>query len=148
MYTHLDINQTWGPDLLIDCPACGAAGVPGLSYELKERLNFVYVHKTVWVVCSACGRRLLSRLPLDDLAGEPPHQISYHLEVRNSLPGRLMAICAMILSPTPALGLVVAVIAVLMNRKSSGWPKKVGYTGLAISLIFNLLFFAVFLLVE
>ncbi len=131
----------------IDCPACGAAGVPGLSYQIEERAYFVFVHRTAWVVCSACGRHLFSRLLLDDLLGQLPHQISDHLVLRDSLPGRLMAICAMILSPTPALGLIVAVIAVLINRKSLGWPKKISYIGLAISLIFNLLF-AVLLLNE
>ena len=132
----------------IDCPACGAVGVPGLPYQLKERLNFVFVHKTAWVVCSACGRHLVSRLLLDDLLDQQPHQISDHLTVGNSLPGRVMAICAMILSPAPALGPIVAVIAVLINRKSLGWPKTVSYIGLAVSLILNLFSFSMLLLVE
>ena len=124
----------------IDCPACGAVGVPGLSYQIKERAYFVFVHRTAWVVCSACGRHVFSRLCLEDLLGQPPHQISDYLAVRNSLPGVMMAIFAMILSPSPALGLVVAVIGVLINRKSLGWPKKASYLGLAMALVFNLLF--------
>jgi len=147
MSINFSSSEARGPDLSIDCPACGAVGVPGLSYQIKERFNFFYIHKTAWVICSACERHLFSRLLLDDLVLLPPHQVSDHLMPMDSFSGRVMAICAMILSPMPALGLVVAVIAVLINRKAIGWSRIASYIGLLLSLAFSLLL-AILLLLE
>ena len=62
-----------GPEIVIDCPACGAQRTPASSQQVTEKLRLLHFiplltmrHNYVW--CKACQKKLVSSLDVEDLA--------------------------------------------------------------------------------
>ncbi len=113
----------------INCPACGHLDVPGEILERQETLmeNLVVpmgTQTTWWIVCSSCQAKLYSKLSAAKLQGKTPAELVGQVYVYVSFVNQFMAVAALLLAVCPLLGTILAAIAWVMNRKMTGWPRK------------------------
>ena len=94
----------------------------------------VSTHTTWWVVCSVCKARLYSKVSGAELQQRTADQLVGVVVSRVSLVHQFFAVASVLLSVSPGLGVIVALIAYLLNRKSPGWPNIVSKVGLGLSL--------------
>lgn len=132
-----------GPTVPIHCPLCHASAVAADSYELSEEVVVQFVFpvfrwRNTFVTCPACKRELVAKLPLAELANHSPSQLSPHLVGRESLVGNFLAIACAVLCWVPAVGLVLGVVAALVNRRATGWPRTASRIGLAVAVVVTL----------
>lgn len=120
-------------NLRINCPRCGAKETRAVCYTVREVLGLIVWHKTHWVKCLACGTELYSRLPPKDLAGLPPDVLEGVVVFRRSFVARTVTLLAVLLFWTPLVGLMVSALAVILNWRSGGWPKRLSLIALVIS---------------
>ena len=135
------VSTTPGPYLSIDCAACGREDTRASSSETEERIALFYivplpVQRERHVVCSECGADRLSRLPLDELTGLSPEAAGRHLFERVSLVTRVVAVAGLILFGCPSIGLALGAAAMVMSRKSRGWPYRVGLATVVLNVLF------------
>ena len=128
----------------INCPVCGNLDVPAEIIEKQETMmqNLVIpmgTHTTWWVVCSECKVRLYSKLSAAGLAGKSPDDIVGQVYPYTSFVNQFMAVAALLLSPAPGLGTILALIAWLMNRKAAGWTRKLSKFAFLASLVIPVL---------
>ncbi len=101
-------------------------------------------HTTWWVVCSACKARLFSKVSGSELATRTADQLVGVVVPRVGLVKQFWAVASILLAIAPLVGIIVAIIAYLVNRKSVGWPRTVSKIGLGISgFLFVLMMLAV-----
>lgn len=134
--THRE--QTLGPDLKINCPKCGALDTSAASYELRDQLKLLFVIPlfkltNTYVSCAACGTALTSRLSIDELRTHSPSDISHFLSYEISLVVKFLAILSLLLLIAPLVGFVLAILTVVLSRKSGGWPRTIGIVALLLS---------------
>jgi hypothetical protein len=113
-----------GEEILINCPACGARQVKASTYAKMQRVRIAGIpidQRTSWVVCSACRKHLLSLRDVNDLPCLSEDELGQVLSVYTSFISRSFAVLALILGWIPIVGLVIAVLAVLLNRRRSIW---------------------------
>lgn len=122
-----------GRDLLINCPNCGTRGARAVCYDLIETYKVVIKHRTTWVTCSACGYKLYSKVPADQLRGRSAQELEGIVVRRVSLISKFFAIVAILLCILPIMGLILAIIATILNWKNRGWLRKVSLVALVIS---------------
>jgi hypothetical protein len=72
---HVSVETTPGPVIAINCPKCGAKGVPSVSLDQVETIALVVNHRTSWVTCGKCGTSLLCKVPTAELLGKSPEQL-------------------------------------------------------------------------
>ena len=140
-----------GGETRIHCPSCGRRDVVGRIEGRRETARaFVFVpflRKTTWrVVCSGCETELYSRLDADELSWRTPDDLADSVYVRVSLIRKALALLSLAMGVFPLVGLVFAVIAVVANRGSRGWPKGVSYLGLVLAIAFQLAILALILI--
>jgi preprotein translocase subunit SecG len=131
----------------INCPACGSLDIPAEILERQETMMQSMVipigtHTTWWVVCSACQAKLYSKLNAAGLQGKSSDELVGQVYPYVSFVNQFLAVAALLLSPAPGLGTILGLIAWLVNRKTSGWPRKLSKFA-----VFASLFFIVALLV-
>jgi hypothetical protein len=134
----------------IHCPACKARNVEAQIIEHSEKVMqalvvHVSTHTTWWVICSACKARLYSKEPGEGLQHKTADELVGRVVPRVSLVKQLFAVASVLLAITPLMGIVIALIAYFLNRKSVGWPRVVSKIGLGIS-IFMVALFALIIL--
>ena len=139
-----------GPMIRIDCPACGVSPAIARTEERVERLLLVglipVVSKTTtFVVCDSCGKRLHSRIPLDDLPKHTRDQLRPFLTPGASVLTVILAITALVMACTPFVGLLFAIPAVLLTMSTPGWPKILAWISLAVSAALTCFFLLLFL---
>ncbi len=143
--------------LRMNCPACGTPDVQAQAWQQAEQILAFHLiplggeRATTWVQCTQCRETLLSRVSLPELQILPPHQAGDWLRVRASLPAQLMAVLSVGLFWAPGIGLFVAILAWLLNRKSRSWTRKCSRIGLGANLFVSLallLLFAVDVIVN
>jgi hypothetical protein len=113
----------------INCPSCGHLDVPAQIIERQETLMESLVipmgtQTTWWVACSACQVKLYSKLSAAKIQGKTPAELVGQIYVYTSFVNQFMAVAALLLSIFPGLGTILAAIAWVMNRKLTGWPRK------------------------
>ncbi len=122
----------------IHCPGCHARDVEAMIIEHSEKVTEMLVvhmstHTTWWVVCSACKARLYSKISGSELAQRTADQLVGVVVPRVGLVKQFWAVASILLAIAPFVGIIVAIIAYLANRKSVGWPRTVSKIGLGIS---------------
>lgn len=125
-YLGVRSSQQPGPELHINCPACGAEGGPAVTYDQIDHwmlLHFIPMgrHRTSWVVCGGCGAALQSSVPIERLAGMSPDELAGKLAVAVPLAGKLLACVGIGLFLFPPVSIPSALIAWRLNRASPGW---------------------------
>lgn len=132
-----------GPMLRIHCPHCHARGAEASSHDFhtSERVLVFVTKRTVqsWVTCGQCGAAQRSRTPVQELGRLGPEALLDHLYPDTSLLEKVVA-CAAVpvaLAPPP-FGPSIALAAIMLTRRSSGWPREVaqfaGFASIVISL--------------
>ncbi len=143
MQIHQEVERQPGPDLVIDCPVCHSRQVPAATYEERTReklyglLQVNDVQRSC-VVCSNCGIALRSRLPVAELEGKAPDELADLIFVEASFLQKALAVIALVVALFPIVGLAVAAIALLVNRKMPSWPRTVSYVATGVSLLSSL----------
>ncbi len=132
------LRRTPGPEIRINCRACGHEGVPARSFESEERITLYFVVPLPiqcerHVVCSLCGADRLTDLPLDELAAIGPEAAESHLFDRVSIVAKAVAIFSVALFGCPLVGLPLGVAAMIMCRRSGGWPYKAGLLAIVLT---------------
>jgi hypothetical protein len=139
-------TERWpGPDLRIDCPACGARGADASSFDQRIKDSYLgiiplKVTRSTWVVCSECRAQLSSRVGAAELGGKTADELADLVVLKADFVRASVAVIALLIAIIPLVGLVMAIIASAANRKSPGWPKYLSYLALAISLVEAVLF--------
>src|SRR4051812_37799012 len=110
-----------GRDLLINCPKCGTREAKAVAYDEIEEMYAVIRHRTTWVKCLACGRTLYSRKRADELIGLSAADLDGVVVVRVLMIWKLLAVMAVVLCFIPIFGIVVGVVAVVINYRHGGW---------------------------
>ena len=133
----------------INCPACHWRDVDAQIIEHVEKVMEALVvqissHTTWWVVCSRCKARLFSKVSGDELQKRTADQLVGVVVPRVSFVKQFWAVASVLLSFFPFVGIVVALIAYFVNRKSVGWPRTVSKVGLGLAIFF---FFALIALI-
>ena len=134
-------KATTSPQLLINCPRCGARNVPGLAYDYVERNHGVPILTTSWVKCTACQSQLFSKLRTEKLYGRSPDELADVLVYRApaALVRRFLALAAPLLGVFPFLGLAVALPAAILNWRQARWAKIASLIGLILGVITTVL---------
>jgi hypothetical protein len=134
-------HVTPGPDVAIECPRCRKHGIASTSDQEHRDLYFGFIpvltsHRTC-VVCPNCKVTLDSRVMAADLASLPPGEVSAMLRHRPSLVQGFLAVVALLLAWLPVAGMIIALIALLVNWRHRGWTKKVCYVAVVVSVLCN-----------
>jgi hypothetical protein len=130
----------------INCPACGHLDVPAQIIERQETLmqNLVVpmgTQTTWWVACSSCQVKLYSKLSAAKIQGKTPAELVGQIYVYTSFVNQFLAVAALLLSPAPALGTILALIAWGVNWKTPGWPRKLSKFAVLASIVIPVGFF-------
>lgn len=132
-------RQVPGPDLHINCQVCGRDGVSARSYECEEKITLYFVplptQRERHVVCTVCGADRLTDLPLEELSTCAPEEAERHLFHRVSLVAKAIAVASVALFGCLPLGLPLGVAAMVMNRRSGGWPFRAGLLGVVLTVL-------------
>jgi len=130
-------------EVTVHCPACGARNTSGKAWTLVETLKLwglipILSVENTFVVCGSCQKQLLSKIGAARLATLSADGSEQLLVPR--IPGvcQFLAVLAAIFMIWPGVGLIVATIALLANRKSLGWPKKLAKGVFFIALVWTL----------
>lgn len=134
-----------GPALTIRCPKCGADGVAAVAYRQVDDLCAFYFLKlftirNTFVECSACRAKLRSSVDLDELGEYRHEELDQFLSHDVSFVVKFLALASLVLCIAPVVGAVLALIAVLLTLKSSGWTRTVSRVALVLSTIITSLF--------
>ena len=129
-----------GPPLVIRCPKCGAEGAEAIAYRQVDDLCAFHFLKLItvrntFVECSRCRSKLRSSVDLDEFGRYRHGELNQYLSHDVSFVVKFLALASVLLSVAPFIGLVLALIAVLLTLKSSGWTRTVARVGLVISAI-------------
>ncbi len=131
-------RRTPGPVVEIHCPMCGANSVAAQSFEQLETIGLFYVIPLLWfrntfVRCSACGKDSVSKIKIDELERYSADDLTHFLARRTSFISKFMAVASLIICWIPFVGLAFAVIAVLSNLRSNGWPRTLSWVSTIIA---------------
>lgn len=127
-----------GPAVEIDCPRCGAAGVPAAAYRQVEDLCAFYflplfTVKNTFVECQACRAKLRSSVDLDEFARYRHGELNQFLSHDVSFIVKFLAVASLLLCLAPLLGLILSLVTVLFTIKTPGWPRMLGRISLVVS---------------
>lgn len=122
-----------------------------VAYRQVDDLCAFYVLKlfsigNTFVECSACRAKLRSSIDLDEL-GEYPHEdLDPFLSQDVSFVVKFLALASLVLCIAPIVGAVLALSAVWLTLKSTGWTRAVSRVALVLSTIVTSLFVLALLL--
>jgi hypothetical protein len=132
-----------GPDVRINCRACGRENTPAKTVQVKESAGYLHVQilhaRETRVKCKKCGVYRLTRLTLDELADYSAHELEAHLWDPTAAKVKLVAIAGLLLFCFPFIGLVMSLLAFIFSFRSGGWPKVVSLIGTVLSLVISAL---------
>lgn len=124
--TNLPIQKKEKIAVTIHCPICGAKNTNAQAWALIVN---------TFVVCGSCQKKSLSKVDVHTLAElspdcSAPLLVPYMLGV-----GKFLSVLAAIFMIWPGGGFIFATIALLANRNSLGWPRKLSKIVFNISLV-------------
>ena len=140
MLTHQETQRWAGPDVVIHCPVCYARNVPASTFDQETRdklYGFIPLNRiqTSWVVCSECRVPLRSRVSVANLEGLEPDRIAEVLFVDPGFIRKALAVIALAVAIVPAVGTVLACVALFANRKFPCWSRMLSWVALVLSLV-------------
>lgn len=134
--------------VVFDCPQCRAERVRGTAYDLRETVRVAtrvpqWGWSSHWVRCSKCRAELYSKVRAEDLLGASPTTVNERVWSYQPLTKRFLAIASLVMSWTPVIGVIVAIVATAINATTRGWPRWLSVIGLILATSFNLAMFAI-----
>jgi hypothetical protein len=129
--------------VVFDCPSCHGERVRGTAYDLRETLRLAekvpsWGWSSHWVRCSNCRAELHATCAAHDLQGASPATVTEAVHHYLPFPKRVLAVASMLLCWTPAVGLLLALVATALNSRTTGWPRWLSVVGLILSLAMNI----------
>jgi hypothetical protein len=145
MFYVVEWTKTPRGQVVIHCPLCDQKPVQAVVFDRRERalllgLIPLLVLNSTWVTCTACRGELHSKVKSEHLFNRDPEELAAFIYARVSFIDKFLAISALLLAVFPLLGLLYALLAWVVNRKSRGWPKKVTVIALWVSIAVHVLF--------
>jgi len=136
--------QRPGPDCVLNCPVCNGLDVTAFTFDLVTQTKAYFVVKMMkttvtHVVCTACHTNFFARGPAARLADLTPDELAAVLRPPTTFIQKSLAVLALLVAIFPIVGLVMAVIAWVSNRKTRNWPGMVSKIALAISLLVSVI---------
>lgn len=133
-------QQIPGPTVDINCPHCAASSVASASHEQVDRLGLFYIIplfglRNTFIRCGACGKQLTSKLRIDEIANYSADDLSHFLAGRVLLVNVFLAVASVLLFWAPIVGLILGVIAVLLNRRAAPWLRTLSWVGMSLSAV-------------
>lgn len=134
--------------VVFDCPHCRAERVRGTAYDLRETVRVAerlprWGWSSHWVRCSHCRAELYSKVCAEDMQGASPTTVNERVWSYQPLTKRFLAIASLMMSWTPVIGVILAIVATFANVKTRGWPRWVSVIGLVLAAGFNLAMFGI-----
>ena len=138
-------QKTPGPTVTINCPLCRAASAPAESFDQLDHLRLLdlvplFRVRNTFLRCGACGKQLTAKAGIDQIANLSTDELSRSLAGRVSLISMFLAVASVLLCWMPILNLALAVIAILANLRTRGWPRTVSWIGGGLAVLVSLLF--------
>jgi hypothetical protein len=129
--------------VVFDCPQCRSANVRGTAYDLRETVRLsdrtpVWGWQSHWVRCSNCRVELYADRPSKELARVSAATVNQHVHAYLPLTKRFLAVASLLVGWTPVVGVVLALLATLVNVNTRGWPRWLSIAGLVIAVAINL----------
>ena len=136
-------EQQQGPDVHINCPACGIENVPASSFESTEVAKlFFFIPilrlRNTWLTCKTCGQKLVLSIPITDLGHLSVDMLTNSIRYKASPAAKVMAILSFITCLFPIIGVIFAGIACFLSRGTKGWAKGLSVTSLILAIVFTL----------
>jgi hypothetical protein len=128
--------------VVFNCPSCRGESVPGTAYKLRETIRFAqrvpaWGWQSHWVRCSKCRAELHADCASEKLQNSSPKNVTDHIRKYESFPRRFIAWASLALAWTPALGVLVAIVATMTNAPFKGWPRVVSIASLVLAVAAN-----------
>ena len=159
MIEHLvfseETQDTPGPVIDFDCPACGQQRAKGLPNERMTRLWFLGLFplistnlaaKETWIACLQCGVLLGTEVKLADLAGKTPEELVGRIHFRTTFLQKALAVIALAVAIFPLVGFVMAIFAIAANWNTRTWPRMVSKIAVFLSILTLLIVPGIFVL--
>ena len=137
MNLSVESQGVQGPEITIDCPACGAQRATASSERVTEKLRLLHFIPLLtmthtFVYCQSCRTKLVSSLDIDELSHRSPADISAHLAGNVSFVAKFLAIGSVALFIAPIVGFLLGLIGYLLSRKSATWVRKTSIVGMVL----------------
>lgn len=121
-----------GPTVHINCPVCQTENAEAESLKQVDQLGLFYIiplfrFTNTFVTCTECHKELMSAVSIDEIEKFSPQDLSSHLSVRVSFVSKAVAVLSMLLFFMPIVGLGLGVLSILLNLRTTGWPKTLSY---------------------
>ncbi len=138
-------QQNPGPDISINCPLCNATGVAAQSFEQLDEIGLFWLIplcrlRNTFVRCSECTKQLIAKASIHEIGDYSVEEISQRLVGRVPLISQFLAVASVLLFFVPFVGLVMALIAVIVNRRNTGWLRTLSWIGAILSGLITMLF--------
>ena len=136
--------------VVFDCPQCKALAVRGTAYDLRETIRLAdrvpaWGWSSHWVRCSHCKTELHADCSAEDFQGASPATVNNRVHAYLPFTKRFLAIASLVLGWTPGVGIILALISLAANVRTSGWPRVVSIVGLALSTVITATIFGTFI---
>ncbi len=134
------VYQDAGPEVVINCLWCGAMSVTAQTRRQTEWALLFYLIpifrvRNVFVRCSACGRDMIAKCSLADVAQSNPVTLQHHLVKGESLVGRVCIVLGVLLCWAPMIGVIPAGIGFFYRKQFGRAMRTLSSIGLVVSLI-------------
>jgi len=132
-----------GPDIGINCPACGASGIAAHCFESTEvgKLFFfipVVKLRNTWVECAQCGAKLRTTARLADLPGRTPEELAGVIRYRASGKAKVFTAIALLTCLVPGLGIVTSAVSTVMTRGTKGAAVLISGLSMVLAIVVTL----------
>jgi len=130
-------SEVPGPEVTVDCLWCGKTGM-AQSRKLTEWLTLFHLlplipFRTVFVRCDKCGKDMVAKCSLEELAQSNPLTLKHLLSRRVSLVGRVCIVLGVLLCWAPLVGVIPATIGFFYRRASGPWMRRLSIFGFVVS---------------
>lgn len=129
-----------GPEVAVDCLWCGRQSIKAQTRQETGCLTLLHFVpllriRNVFVRCSACGKDMIAKCSLADVARSSPITLQHHLIKCQSFVGRVCIILGVLLCWAPMIGVIPAVIGSLYRNQFGRAMRTLSRIGLILSLL-------------
>ena len=129
-----------GPEMAVDCLWCGGLAVKARTRQQTEWLTLLHFIpllriRNVFVRCSACGKDMIAKCSLADVAQSSPATLQHHLIKCQSFVGRACILLGALLCWAPMIGLIPAGIGFFYRNQFGRAMRTLSTIGLILSLL-------------
>ena len=135
-------TETPGPAVKFHCLNCGNVSASGVAVQRVEQLMFLYLiplfkWTTTSVRCLQCNAKVGCKLNIQELVQFHDADVTPYL-TRGSLIVNFLAITSLVVFWAPFMGLILAVVALIVTRRTPGWQRRASAVGLILSTLATL----------